>query len=359
VVMPRGRHRHSPPLHRILPPAAVAAAALVFAGASWLIGDMDGDALLLRGCAAAAAAAAVTGAVLLRSWDRAAGRRVGEFKARLAGAEWRAEERQAELEGERDEAREARDGMARKVREKRAELARLRTEHAALLRRYAHAESERAGALEGRRQLELEAGEPTETKELTASGADHRAGTGAPTALTYLQAYEALNRLTRSRAKQLAQRERAEAKERLVPAPNARATATAVVPPSAASGAGAPRAGAAHTGAPRTGVPGQGGPASGERGERFDFFASKLPGPGSETASDSAASAPDSTESGADPQPSVPARRKPADGQDNDGQDNDGQSADGQPADGQPADGRSADGQSADERATAELRSAR
>lgn len=304
MAMPRGRHRHSPPLHRILPPAAVAAAALVFAGGSWLIGDMDGDALLLRGCSAAAAAAAVTGAVLLRSWDRAAGRRVGELKARLAGAEWRAEERHAELEGERDEAREARDGMARKVREKRAELARLRTEHAALLRRYAHAESERAGALEGRRQLELEAGEPVDAKELTASGADHRASTGAPTALTYLQAYEALNRLTRSRAKQLAQRGRMKAKERLVPAPDARATAAAVVPPSAAAGTGVSR-----TGASRAGEPGKGGAVSEEQGERFDFFGSKLHGP----AAGSAAAGPESEPAGSQPQASVPAGRKPDD----------------------------------------------
>ncbi|NLU67947.1 hypothetical protein [Streptomyces sp. HNM0574] len=230
--MSRGRHRHSPPLHRILAPASVAAAALACAGGAWLFGEPgvgDVETVVLRGLTAVAAAAAVTGAVLLRRWDRAAGKALGESKAKLAGTEWRAEERQAELEGELDEVREARDGMARKVREKRAELARLRTEHADLLRRYAHAEAERAGALEGRRRLELESGAPA--KVLTAGATDHRSASGAPTPLTYVQADEALKALLRSGARQRRAREREAARERLVPAPGAGSTASAVVPP--------------------------------------------------------------------------------------------------------------------------------
>ncbi|MGK5629635.1 hypothetical protein ACSNOD_14390, partial [Streptomyces sp. URMC 123] len=152
--MPRGRHRHSPPLHRLLPPTTVAGVSLACAAGAWLVGD----ALVLRALVAAAAAAACTGAVLMRTWDRAAGKRVAELAAARARDEWRAEERAAELESELEEARELRTGLEGKLRAKRVELARLRGEHAALLRRYATAETERASALEGRRLLALESG---------------------------------------------------------------------------------------------------------------------------------------------------------------------------------------------------------
>ncbi|MFP8962514.1 hypothetical protein ACLIYP_18445, partial [Streptomyces nanhaiensis] len=204
--MPRGRHRHAPPLHRMLVPSAVAAVALVSAAASWLVGDtVDPGVVVLRLLTAAAAAAAVTGAVLLRRWDREAGRRVGEVRAAKATAEWRAEERQAELETELEESLEIRRKTEDTLRRKRTELERLRTEHAALLRRYATAETERASALEGRRQLALEAAGPA--KALTTGAADHRRASGAPTPLTYLQADEALRRLRVNAARQ---RERSE-----------------------------------------------------------------------------------------------------------------------------------------------------
>ncbi|MFE0763982.1 coiled-coil domain-containing protein [Streptomyces smyrnaeus] len=222
--MPRGRHRHSPPLHRRLPPVSVAAAALACAGGAWLIGEpgvADWETVTLRALAAAAAAAAVTGAVMLRRWDRAAGKQVGDLKAQLASSAWRAEEKQAELEGEAEELREARTKLDGKLREKRAELARLRSEHADLLRRYANAETERASALEGRRQLELEAGTTGLAKALTTSATDHRHSSGAPTPLTYRQANEALDALARS-----AVRQRAEERLRA-------SRAAAVVPPQA------------------------------------------------------------------------------------------------------------------------------
>lgn len=73
--MPRGRHRHSPPLHRILPPSAVAGASILCAAGAWLFAEP----VVLRGLVAAASAAAVTGAVLMRGWDRSAGRRVAEL----------------------------------------------------------------------------------------------------------------------------------------------------------------------------------------------------------------------------------------------------------------------------------------
>jgi hypothetical protein len=174
----------------------VAAAALACAGGGWLVDST----LVLRVLGAGAAAAAVAGAVLLRRWDRAAGRRVGELKVSRANLEWRAEERQAELEDELHEAQEIRSGLESKLRGKRIELNRLRTEHAALLRRYATAETERAIALEGRRQLALAAGE--QARELTTEATDHRMASGAPTSLTYLQAKEALKNLRRNAGRQ-------------------------------------------------------------------------------------------------------------------------------------------------------------
>ncbi|MER5825178.1 hypothetical protein ABT086_23690, partial [Streptomyces mirabilis] len=66
-----------------------------------------------------------------------------------------------------DESRELRTKLEHKLRAKRAELAGLRNEHAALLRRYATAETERASALEGRRLLEIETVAPA--RALTAA----------------------------------------------------------------------------------------------------------------------------------------------------------------------------------------------
>ncbi|QGV79273.1 hypothetical protein [Streptomyces ficellus] len=199
--MPRGRHRHSPPLHRLLPPSAVAGAAVLCAGGSWLLADP----LVLRILVAAAAASAVTGAVLMRSWDRAAGRRVAELTRARAGDQWRTEERMAELETDLEESRELRAKLDARLRAKRVELAALRNEHAELLRRYATAETERASALEGRRQLALEAAAPTRALP---------AGSSTPTPATYLQAARALENLTRSAAEQEARRTTEEARRR-------------------------------------------------------------------------------------------------------------------------------------------------
>ncbi|UNS98233.1 hypothetical protein MMF93_18570 [Streptomyces tubbatahanensis] len=223
--MPRGRHRHSPPLHRLLPPAAVAVAALACAGGTWLVGEPgvgDLDTVVLRALATAAAAAAVTGSVLLRRWDRAAGRQVGDLKARMASTAWRAEEKQAELEGEAEELREVRDKLVGKLRGKRAELTRLRSEHADLLRRYAHAETRRASALEGRRLLELESGAPAGgSRALTKDATDHRRLSGAPTPLTYLRADEALTALARNVVRQRAAAARRDADREDLPEPSA------------------------------------------------------------------------------------------------------------------------------------------
>ena len=154
--MPRGRHRHSPPLHRLLPPSAIAGVSAVCAAGPWLFSET----LVLRGLAAGAAATAVVGAVVMRRWDAAAGKRVADLTRARASDEWRHEERAAELETDLDESRELRTKLEQRLRSKRAELQGLRNEHAALLRRYATAETERATALEGRRLLEIEATAP-------------------------------------------------------------------------------------------------------------------------------------------------------------------------------------------------------
>lgn len=186
--MPRGRHRHSPPLHRILPPSVVAGVSVVGAAGAWLLAEP----LVLRGLVAAVAAAAVTGAYLMRSWDRAAGLRVAELTRARVSDEWRAEERIAELEQDLEESRELRTRLETKLRRKRVELAGLRGEHAGLLRRYANAETERASALEGRRQLAIEAAAP---KELLPARS-------TPTPESYRRADEALMNLTRNAALQ-------------------------------------------------------------------------------------------------------------------------------------------------------------
>ncbi|MFF5442957.1 hypothetical protein [Streptomyces achromogenes] len=154
--MPRGRHRHSSPLHRLLPPSAIAGVSVVCASAPWVFSE----ATVLRALAAAAAATSVVGAFVMRRWDVQAGRRVAELTRARAGDEWRFEERVAELETDLEESRELRAKLEQRLRAKRTELAGLRNEHAALLRRYATAETERASALEGRRLLELEATAP-------------------------------------------------------------------------------------------------------------------------------------------------------------------------------------------------------
>ncbi|MFJ2829202.1 hypothetical protein ACIPC1_16785 [Streptomyces sp. NPDC087263] len=166
--MPRGRHRHSPPLHRLLPPSAIAAVSLVCAVGPWLFTE----AMVLRGLAGGAALTAVLGAVVMRRWDWSAGKQVADLERARVSDEWRFEERVAELETDLDESRELRVKLEHKLRAKRTELAGLRNEHAALLRRYATAETERATALEGRRLLEIETIEtpdPEQDPALTAS----------------------------------------------------------------------------------------------------------------------------------------------------------------------------------------------
>ncbi|MGV9941304.1 hypothetical protein [Streptomyces sp. NPDC003401] len=175
--MPRGRHRHSPPLHRLLPPSAIAGVSLVCALGPWVFTEP----LVLRGLAAAAAATAVASAFVMRRWDIQAGKQVADLTRARAGDEWRHEERVAELESDLEESRELRVKLEQRLRAKRAELAGLRNEHASLLRRYATAETERASALEGRRLLEIEGSVPSLALPPARSAQDDTAETDGST----------------------------------------------------------------------------------------------------------------------------------------------------------------------------------
>ncbi|GAB2328530.1 hypothetical protein STREPTOSP366_37080, partial [Streptomyces variabilis] len=140
----------------MLPPSAIAGVSVVCALAPWVFIQP----VVLRLLAAAAAVTAIVGAVVMRHWDAQAGKRVADLTRARASDEWRFEERVAELESDLEESRELRMKLEQRLRAKRAELAGLRNEHAALLRRYAAAEAERANVLEDRRVLEIEAAVP-------------------------------------------------------------------------------------------------------------------------------------------------------------------------------------------------------
>nr|WP_208870128.1 hypothetical protein [Streptomyces monomycini] len=235
----------------------VAGASLACASGVWFVGDDLAQRVLATG----AAAAAVTGSVLLRAWDRTAGKSVAELKNARVRDEWKTDERIAELETDLEESRGIRGKLDTKLRAKRAELARLRSEHAELLRRYATAETERASALEGRRLLAIETGTPA--GELTAETADGPDGSvpGALTAGMYHRAAEALRQLPRNAARQAesAQTQDGEdgqgnpgaATER--PAAQGRAR-RAAVPKPGGPGSGGPKPGGPRSGGPKPGA---------------------------------------------------------------------------------------------------------
>lgn len=201
--MPSGRHRHSQPLHRVLPPLTVAGCAAALTAASLSFGDPA----VLRVLTVATALTAGAGATLARAWDRSAGRQVAEMNAARVRDEWHADERMAEVETDLEEFREIRGRLEKKLRAKRGELARLRTEHADLLRRYATAESERARALEAKRRLQVEGGTGQQPLALTT-------GPSPVGPAAYLKAAQALRELSRNAATQQAQRTVEEARLR-------------------------------------------------------------------------------------------------------------------------------------------------
>ncbi|WP_406726215.1 hypothetical protein WJ438_18350 [Streptomyces sp. GD-15H] len=161
----------------MLPPSAIAGVSLVCALGPWVFTQP----MTLRLLAAAAAATAIVGAVVMRHWDTLAGKQVADLTRARASDEWRFEERVAELEADLDESRELRAKLEQRLRVKRAELAGLRSEHAALLRRYAAAQTERANVLEERRVLEIEAAVPARALPVgpSARSGDETAGTAS------------------------------------------------------------------------------------------------------------------------------------------------------------------------------------
>ncbi|MFB6520612.1 hypothetical protein [Streptomyces sp. NPDC056401] len=245
--MPRGRHRNPEPLHRLLTPTAVAGVSV--AGAAWLLAEP----MALRLLVALTAAAGLAGAVVMRSWDLAAGRRVTELGRERVKDEWRTDERIAELESDLEEARVLRAKLDAKLRAKRVELAGLRGEHASLLRRYATAETERASALEGRRLLAIEAAAPAAPaapgpKELPAVS-EERTSAGAATSVGFARAHAALVALADKTATQARAAEAAASAPEAPTGPAALSAAPAA--PALPAGQAAP-AGQAKPAAPAT-----------------------------------------------------------------------------------------------------------
>ncbi len=203
--MARGRHRVSPALHKRLAPLTVAGFSVAVAAGAWFAPEGPHD-VVPRGLVGVASAGTLVAAFVMRRWDRSAGRRVHELVTSLSRDEWRAEERQAELEVELEEAREQRQRLEEDLRARRTELGRLRGEHADLLRRYANAETERARVLESRRRLAIEAAAPARAI------APPTAHPLSPEA--FRRADEALLELARNAARQQALRTVEEARQR-------------------------------------------------------------------------------------------------------------------------------------------------
>ncbi|MEU1357880.1 hypothetical protein ABZ410_28810 [Streptomyces cinnamoneus] len=203
------------------------------------------ETVVVQGLAVAASAAAVVASVLMRRWDREAGKRVAQLATARTRDEWKTEERIAELETDLEETRLLRTKLEGKLRSKRSELARLRSEHADLLRRYATAETGRASAMEGRRLLAKGTASGAAPKALEAAGPEGTATSG-PDAAAYRKAADALRDLQRNAAVQRqggAAKPTAQAPKALAPAP----TTDAPKAPVANAPAPAPKAPAART----------------------------------------------------------------------------------------------------------------
>lgn len=179
----------------LLPPVSFAAVALGCAAGAWLV---SGDGPAVRWLAVGAAGAAVGASALLRLRDRLTALQVTEATGARARAEQRHEEQVAELKRDLEEARRIRGELEKRLGSRHGDLARLRTDHAALLARYATAESERAAALEGRRQLAIEAATPV--KELPPAGSQPQLR--PPSLSAYLRASHALDNLSGNAARQ-------------------------------------------------------------------------------------------------------------------------------------------------------------
>lgn len=244
--MPRGRHRTSLQTRRLLPSLTAVAVASACAGGS-LASD---DPVTLRVIVVVAAAAVYTGAVLQRRRERIQDREISRLQTARIRDEWHTDEKIAELESDLEDSREIRTRAERKLNAKRSEFARLRGEHAALLKRYATAESERARALEKSR---LALGPAAPCSPLTPSA--------------FLRASAALDALTYNAARQEAL-EAAEAAERARrrQRDETRKAARAAAARAAEAGAAAAETAEAAPAAAGTGPEERGGADDGEAG---------------------------------------------------------------------------------------------
>jgi hypothetical protein len=179
--MPRGRHRQTSPLSRLLPPIACG----VLAVAALVSAPLTSDLALLRVLVAATAVGAASSAVLLRLRERTGEAEIeAEISAR-ARDEARFEDRIAELELAADTAEEQAKRLERRLLAQRSQLARAEGDIQRLLRERARIAAEhaaRAAEEERRREAAVRGVRPTPTGYLRAAsvlrGLERRAAAG-------------------------------------------------------------------------------------------------------------------------------------------------------------------------------------
>lgn len=209
--MPRGRHRQSSPLSRLLPPTACG----VLAIASLISAAFTGDPSVLRVLVVAASVGAFAGAVLLRLREHTGQVDLEAEIAARARDEARFEDRVAELEFQAETAEEQVKRLDRRLLAQRSQLTRIEAENARLLRERARIAADQA----------LREAEEARRREAAARGI-------RPTPTAYLKAAAALRGLERRAAVGQAQRIAAQA---TAPAPR-RAVAAGAAPQQAPQG---------------------------------------------------------------------------------------------------------------------------
>ncbi|QMU73006.1 hypothetical protein [Streptacidiphilus sp. P02-A3a] len=166
--MPRGRHRQTSPLSRLLPPIACG----VLAVAALVSAPLTSDLALLRVLVVATAVGAASAAVLLRMRDRAGEVELETEVSARARDEARFEDRIAELEFQAETAEEQAKRLERRLLAQRSQLARAEGDIQRLLRERARVAAEHAAraAEEGLRREAAERGvRPTPTAYLKAA----------------------------------------------------------------------------------------------------------------------------------------------------------------------------------------------
>ena len=179
--MPRGRHRQSSPLSRLLPPTACG----VLAIASLISAVFTADPVVLRTLVVAASVGAFAGAVLLRLREHAGEVDLEAEIAARARDEARFEDRAAELEAAAESAEEQVKRLERRLLAQRAQITRIESENARLLRDRARMAAEQA-AREAeeirRREVAARGSRPSPTAYLKAAaalrGLERRAAVG-------------------------------------------------------------------------------------------------------------------------------------------------------------------------------------